>query len=167
MTTQIKLPRPAYFRSKNTVVNLDLAAAELSSIHFSTQIDVDRLSFYHVEHFDTEDRRLSFVLSGFLYLGELNGSEEKLRPGQEVRFDDLRGRIATIQLNPESLTLQFSGVVGKMETGSYQNPRDLMPAWLEWLKARHGLSLLWGTFLYLFGLTAAALRWFRGTHDAV
>jgi hypothetical protein len=35
-----------------------------------------------------------------------------------------------------------------------------MPTYLEWLKARHGLSLFWGTSLYLFGLAAAALRWF-------
>jgi hypothetical protein len=36
-----------------------------------------------------------------------------------------------------------------------------MPTWLEWLRARHGLSLLWGTALYLFGLAVGVLRWWR------
>jgi hypothetical protein len=34
-----------------------------------------------------------------------------------------------------------------------------MPTYLEWLRARHGLSLLWGTTLYLFGVIVGALRW--------
>ena len=34
-----------------------------------------------------------------------------------------------------------------------------MPTYLAWLKARHGLYLLWGTTLYLFGLIASLLRW--------
>jgi hypothetical protein len=48
-----------------------------------------------------------------------------------------------------------------METGSEDSPRSLMPTWLEWLKARHGLSLLWGTTLYLFGLVLGVARWIR------
>jgi hypothetical protein len=46
-----------------------------------------------------------------------------------------------------------------MTTGSGEGRRTLMPTYLEWMRARHGVSLLWGTTLYLFGLIAGALRW--------
>jgi hypothetical protein len=32
---------------------------------------------------------------------------------------------------------------------------------LEWLRARHGLTLLWGTTAYVFGLATAVVRWFK------
>ena len=48
-----------------------------------------------------------------------------------------------------------------MTSGSGDTRRSLMPTYLEWLQARHGLSLLWGTTLYVFGLVVAALRWWR------
>jgi hypothetical protein len=49
-----------------------------------------------------------------------------------------------------------------MVTGSADNPQNLMPTWLEWLKAQHGLSLLWGSTFYLFGLALTVSRWFKG-----
>jgi hypothetical protein len=36
-----------------------------------------------------------------------------------------------------------------------------MPTWLDWLKARRGLYLLWGTAIYVFGLIAGVLRWLK------
>ena len=37
----------------------------------------------------------------------------------------------------------------------------LMPTLLDWLRARHGLSLLWATTAYLVGLFVAILGWWR------
>ena len=48
-----------------------------------------------------------------------------------------------------------------MRSGWGENPSSLMPTWLEWIRARHGLSLLWATTLYLFGVITAILRWWR------
>lgn len=160
-TVEFRIPRPAVFRAKQSALDLDLTAADPASIVFSPQIGVGALSLYQVRQSENSPRRLSSLLSGSLYLGSLNGLEHKLRPGQELRLDGTQGEIRTIQLSPGSLGLQFHGYVDKLETGSYDNPRNLMPAWLEWLQARHGVSLLWGTGFYVFGIVSAALRWFN------
>jgi len=166
-TVDFGLPRPAFFRARKTTVILDLTARDPASIRFSSQIGVEALSLYEVKHFNDRTRRLSSVLSGSVYLGALNGSEERLRARQELRLDEVQGEIRTIQLASSSLNLQFHAYVGKLETGSYENPRNLMPAWLEWLRARHGVSLLWGTAFYIFGIVSAALRWFSRPHTPV
>jgi hypothetical protein len=49
-----------------------------------------------------------------------------------------------------------------MVTGSLDNPQNLMPTWLEWLKAQHGLSLLWGSTFYLVGVLLTLSRWVKG-----
>ena len=36
-----------------------------------------------------------------------------------------------------------------------------MPTLLDWLRQRQGLSLLWGTALYLFGIVTTFRRWWR------
>ena len=38
-------------------------------------------------------------------------------------------------------------------------PRSWIRALPGWLQARHGLSLMWGTRIYLFGLVMGGLRW--------
>ena len=166
-TVRFALPRPALFRMKQNTMSVDLVASEASPIRLSPQLRVEGLSLYHVEQHDDYDRRLSSLISGSLYLSALNGSEVRLRAGQEVRLDAVQGEIRTVQLLPRALDLQFHGYVGQMQTGSYKNPRNLMPSWLEWLRARHGVSLLWGTAFYVFGIISAALRWFRGSHAVV
>lgn len=166
-TVDFKVPQPAFFRGKKTTLMLDLTASDPASIRFSPQMGLEALSLYQVKQFDDRTRRLSSILSGSLYLAALNGSEVKLRAGQELRLDEVQGEIRTIQLGPGSLDLEFHGYVGKMEAGSYENPQNLMPAWLEWLQARHGVSLLWGTALYVFGILSAALRWFSRSDKPV
>jgi hypothetical protein len=51
--------------------------------------------------------------------------------------------------------------VTAVTAGWGENRRSLMPTWLEWLRARHGLSLLWGSTVYIVGLLMGALRWFK------
>jgi hypothetical protein len=156
-----KIPRPAFFRASKAIMNFDLTASDDEAIRFARQIGVDAMSLYEVEQFDDRARRLSSVISGSVFFAALNGAEEKLRAGQELRLDRIEGEIRTIQLASRSLALQFHGDISGLETGSYDNPRNLMPAWLEWLRARHGVSLLWGTALYVFGIVSAAARWFN------
>ncbi len=57
--------------------------------------------------------------------------------------------------------MTFHGRVKGMKIGSDANPRSLMPTLLDWLRAQHGLSLLWGTTVYLFGIGLAVVRWFK------
>ena len=72
------------------------------------------------------------------------------------------GRSRTLRLREDRIALRFHGHVRGMSTGSADSPRSLMPTYLEWIRARHGVELLWGTTLYLFGLIAGALRWWKG-----
>jgi hypothetical protein len=163
-TVEFDKPRPAEFRAGKSIITLQLTVRDAASIRLAPQIDINGLSFYHL---DEQSRPLSSIISGSLYFGALNGAQEQLRRGQELRLGELRGRIRAIELRPEPIALQFSGSAGKLETGSYQNSRTLMPAWLDWLRARHGLFLLWGTATYVSGLLSAALRWLRESHGSL
>jgi len=106
-------------------------------------------------------RRISTVLSGILYFQSLAGKEYHLRHGQEIRFKSCEGEIRTLELKDDRIALAFHGRVKGMTTGSDENRISLMPTYLEWLSARHALSLLWGTTLYIFGLILTVMRWWR------
>lgn len=158
---EFPLPRPAIFQTGGSTVDLDVTLLDPGAISFSPQIAVNSLSLYEVRHSKGIDRTFSSLLSGAVYLEALNGRKLDLRSRQELRLKTPSGRIRGIQLEPGSAALQFHGFVEGMETGSQDYPRDLMPTYLEWLHSRHGLSLLWGTAIYIFGLVLAALRWFK------
>ena len=107
-------------------------------------------------------RQVSTVLSGKLWFPSLDGSEYELRAHEALAFEGLRGEIRSIVLRDGGIDLQFQGQVEGMRSGSYTDGRSLMPTYLEWLRASHGLGLLWGSTLYLFGMGLTALRWWRG-----
>jgi len=106
-------------------------------------------------------REVSTILSGSIYLEELNGQELKLRSGEAIRFEGSRGEIDVLDFKDDQIVVQFHGSVKGMTAGSSEVGRSLMPTWLEWLKARRGLYLLWGTAIYLYGLVVGAMRWLR------
>jgi hypothetical protein len=108
---------------------------------------------------------VSAIQSGTLYLESLNGSEYRLRSGQVLEFDEFEGQIRSLQLADNLITMQVHGRVRGMRTGVGSSERSLMPTVLEWLSARHGLSLLWGATLYLFGILAGVIRWWNGKAD--
>jgi hypothetical protein len=76
-----------------------------------------------------------------------------------IHFEQVRGEIRTLRLQDNNIDLKFHGRVRGLGAGPEENPRSLMPTWLEWLRARHSLSLFWGAAIYLFGLIAGVLRW--------
>ena len=134
---------------------------------FSIQIPADSLSLFNVDEHTGSDntivRHLSTILSGTLYFESLGGKEKKLRPGQEIRFESSKGIIRTLDLKDDHIAFAFHGSVKGMTTGGDNNSVSLMPTYLEWLSARHGLSLLWGTTLYLFGIILGVMRWWRAS----
>jgi hypothetical protein len=85
-----------------------------------------------------------------------------LREGEDLRFNLSDGQIRTLKLDKNQLILKFHGHVGGMTTGWEKIRVNLMPTWLAWLRARHGLGLLWGTTLFLFGLINRIIRWWKG-----
>ena len=107
-------------------------------------------------------RRVSTILSGTIYFEELNGQQLKLRPGEVIQLEGSTGEIASLVLKDNNIAIQFQGRVRGFTAGPSESRHSLMPTWLEWLKARQGSTLLWGTAIYLFGLVASVLRWLRG-----
>jgi hypothetical protein len=158
-------PKSVIFKSTAGEINLDMSLMTGIKEIFSIQIPADSLWLFNVdEHIGRDNtivRHLSTVLSGTIYFESLGGKEKKLRPGQEIRFESSKGIIRTLDLKDDHVAFGFHGSVAGMTTGDDNNPVCLMPTYLEWLSARHGLSLLWGTTLYLFGIILGVIRWWR------
>jgi len=162
-TLDFPRPRSIVIHKGAEDLDVDLAFQTLPQSPLAPQIAVRQLSFLEIDQFLAPDstlvRHLSTILSGTLYFESLNGQERRLRAGEQLQFDLSRGVIRTVELAGSGIGLKFHGLVRGMTTGTGEGRRSLMPTYVEWLRARHGLSLLWATALYAFGLVAAALRW--------
>jgi hypothetical protein len=144
-------------------VDIDIELPDGFEGGFAPSLSIRDLSLFRIDEYTTSHqtlvRRLSTVMSGTLYFESLNGREHRLRPGEMLHFEDAYGEIRTLRSHDDHFTLKFHGYVRGMRSGSSEGGRSLMPTYLEWLKARHGLSLFWGTTLYIFGMIAGVLRW--------
>jgi hypothetical protein len=160
-------PKSILLQSGPNIVDLDLSFQNLSKNTFSRQLIADSLSFFRIdEHSDPEltiVRRVSTILSGTLYFESLGGQERQIRPGEEIDFKLSQGEIRTLQLQDDHISFAFHGRVRGMTSGIEEHRYSIMPTFLEWLRARHGLTLLWGTTLYFFGLIFSVWRWWRST----
>ncbi len=158
-------PKSILLRPSSDEIDLDLTLPGPSRGAFSRQLLVTDLSFLRIDSFTDLDRTIvrpvSTLLSGTLYLESLNGRSVLFRPGEALHFEDVRGEIRTLQLHDDRIALKFHGRVRGMSVGWGDSRRSFMPTYLEWLRARHGLSLLWGSTLYVFGLIVGVLRWWR------
>jgi hypothetical protein len=150
-------------RSNSGLVNLSFSLMGDSRNTFSRQFSTNHLSLFRIEQYNelerTLVRRLSSIKAGTLYFESLNGRSLPLRSGQALDIEVVQGFIRTLELLDDGISLSFHGYVKQIKSGYGEHPRNLMPTYLEWLHARHGLSLLWGSTLYLFGLVVGALRW--------
>ena len=158
-----RIPRPAVFHSGDSTLDLIIALVAPDAEFLSPQIAVSGLSFIEVLQGEGSDRPLSSLLSGTVVFEALNGRTMDLVNRQSLRLGDPNGSVVGIQAELGSTTLQFRGTVSNLETGSLDHSRSLMPTYLEWTQARHGLSLFWGVSLYVFGLGSAVMRWLRVT----
>ena len=164
-TIDVVSPRAVVLEPGPAVVDLDLTFVDLPAA-MTSQVPIERLALRRVDEFGDRGlsivRTISTIVSGTLFFESLNSLQRPLRSGEALRFERSSGEMRTVRLEPGHLTMSFHGWVGGMKTGSDESPRSLMPTWLDWLRARHGLSLLWGTSVYLFGIGFAVVRWFRG-----
>jgi hypothetical protein len=156
-------PQPAVFRPAPGEADLDLALAGPERNLFALPLRADSLSLIQVDQAGDEARsiirRTSAILSGALYFESLDGQERKLRHGEMLELSGARGEITELRVGPDHLGLRYRGRVEGLSIGAGESRRSLMPTWLEWLKARRGAWLLWGTAVYLFGLGMGFLRW--------
>lgn len=161
-------PRSIHLVRGAQPVHFDLVLPEGAPGSLARQLLVEDLSLHRVEEFaldsqGTEVWLASTVLGGTVYFESLRGESYSLRPRQVLRFDASRGEIRTLELADGHLRLRFHGQVEGMATGSREHARSLMPTTLEWIRARHGLSLFWGTTIYLTGIVLSLLRWWKGS----
>jgi hypothetical protein len=160
---EFRSPRPILLRAGPNDVDLDVTFPAAAPSPFSPQLAVKDLALFRIDEFTESNRslvrRVSTVLSGTLFLESLNSEELHIRPGEALQFEKSDGEMRELRLEDNRIGLRYHGRVQGMTTGSGEGRRSLMPTYLEWLRARHGLSLLWGASLYLFGLVAGALRW--------
>lgn len=160
-----RIPRGMPVSSGGHALVLDLQTRTPADLDLSPQIAVKHLAFSRVEEVAGTRadlvRRVSTIASGTLYWEALNGTERPLRRAETIEFDGLRGEIGGVELGDHGIALRFHGNVSDIAVGWGDNRRSLMPTWLEWLRARHGLSLLWGSTIYVFTLLLGALRWLK------
>jgi hypothetical protein len=164
-TVDFEVPKSIAFETDAAGAVLELIPAAGASTEFAPQLSVEQLSFARIDEFQTRSgttaQAVSTVLSGTLYLESLNGTARQLRPRELVRFDDIGGTVRTLQIEDGRVAVNFRGTTRGIRSGWSDRPANLMPTYLDWLQAHHGLSLLWGTTLYLFGVAATILRWWR------
>jgi hypothetical protein len=157
--------------ASSTPISLQFTVVPGATLAFSSQMGVSDISMLQVDELIEGTgplaRQVSSLASGSLYLESLNGKEITLRPNEELRFSRSSGEIRKLSLSPNggsdagTLALEAHASVKGMTIGRPPNVRSLMPTYLEWLSARRGLALLWGSTLYVSGVLASLLRWLR------
>ena len=156
-------PKLIHLQSGLDEVNLDLNFLPGSKNIFSVPILADSLSLLRIDqHFDDKYsvvRIASTILSGTIYFSSSDRQELRLLPGQQVTFNWSEGDIKKLELKGDHISFVFHGRVIGMTTGEKDNRINLMPTYLEWLRARLGLTILWGIIIVLFALILLASRW--------
>jgi hypothetical protein len=153
-------PKTIRMKAASNQVNLDLTLHSESEAAFKSQIYAKDLSFIGNDPL-TETMDMSALLSGTLYLADLNYKEYMLRTGERLHFEQSEGMIRALRLGNDNITVEFNGKVCGMTTGWEDKPKTLMPAWLERLRAHNSLVLLWVSTAYLFTLAIKVLKWWR------
>lgn len=153
-------PASVELRSSEVPLHLDLSLPEGRALRFAPALSVKSLVLDSVEeHLGGERsvvRQVSAIRSGSLFWEELGGREHRLRASERLRLKGAEGSLRMLRYENQQLQLSFAGQVRDVLAGA---GRSLMPTWLDWLQAQHGLSLLWGATLYTFGILMGALRW--------
>jgi hypothetical protein len=145
---------------------LNLTPLEGHPLRFAREIATGKLALVseEVSFADVpENRQLSSVLSGTVYLNALNGKPVVLRPSEALTFSGFKGTFREITPTPDGLNLKAFATVEGMRTGQFPNQRSLMPTWLEWIGARNELWLWWGSALSVFAVLMSVLRWLKFT----
>lgn len=164
-TVDLRAPRAVDLSSAEGTLDLDLTLAAGAPAPRWEQLVARDVRVHRVE--DENDashplvRPVSTIQSGSLYFEALGGTERKLRTGELLRFGESDGTFLTVDLRDDGIAATFQGDVREMRSGSGDDASSLMPTLLDWLRKRQGLSLLWGTAIYLSGIGLSLRRWWR------
>lgn len=105
-------------------------------------------------------RHVSTLKSGTLVFQSLHGRTRMMRDGESLQWQASNGTLQALRWRGPAIEFRYAAGVQALTSGEGSNTHSLMPSWLDWLQARHGLGLLWGGALSGFGLLVAVLRWF-------
>ncbi len=159
----VPAPKAIVMRAGREQADIDFVIPSVPARPFTPELRAQNLYLSRIDEFTegshTFVRRVSTILSGKLYFESLGGSERGIRSGEALQFEMSSGEFRELCLKDGQIDIQFHGRVRGMTTGVGEDQRSLMPTCLDWLRARHGPILLWGSALYLFGLITSALRW--------
>ncbi len=165
-TLDFDVPSDLTLRAGTNGVFIDVSLPEAARGALARQIGARNISLQDVDESSdgnrTIVRRVSAIVSGTLYLEALDSKERKLRAGELLQFARSEGELRSVRLEDDHIVLNFQGTVQGMTIGRGRNEISLMPTWLEWLQARHGVSLFWGSALYLCGIALAVFKWLKG-----
>lgn len=100
---------------------------------------------------------VSALLSGTLTLTD-TGEKLVLAEDAALRLLGALGRVTTLRVGGEAITVTFEGTVSGVSLGSGDFARDLKPSILEYLYHQERLQLFWGAITFLWGLFWSARK---------
>ena len=158
-----KYPQAIELQSGTNELEFVFKPFEKMPLVFVPRVLVSDLSCSQIDIFAKKEttifRRVSTLISGTLFQQSLLGKQRSLRRNENIQFEVLKGEIQGLELHENHISLRFYGQVKNLQINWGTETVNLMPTYLEWLRAQHGLYLLWGSALYLFGLLVTVLRW--------
>jgi hypothetical protein len=156
-------PKSVALKTGRGHAGMDLTFPQKDCTSLASQLPAKDLTFHTIdESFNGRGiaaKETSAILTGSLSFESIGGKTQALRSYEQLRLKEFNGIIRSIDVCQNGLNLRFAGTVHGMTLGYGQNKRSLMPSWLDWLQAQHGLWLLWGTTAYLVGLLLGILQW--------
>jgi len=146
-------------------LDLDLRFGADPDVSFPAHIAIAGLSLQKLEYVVIgglrTTRKVSTVLEGDIFNQSMNDKRHNLRKGEALMVDGVEGEIRSMRVTAKGIRLDYHGKVTNISVGSSNNPRSLMPNWLEWFSERHGVKLLWGAFLWLTTTLFGVIEWWR------
>jgi hypothetical protein len=160
-------PRRVELEPDAEEVRLDvtLSGSKDPALPLWTPMPVQDLSLSSFDRFETPDRPLvrevSTIRSGTVFFEALPGRTHALRVGEELQFRRSSGEVREWRLGDSGIGIRFRGTVAGLTTGPEGARRTLMPTRLEFWRAQHGVTLLWGTTAYVVGVFITVLGWWK------
>lgn len=167
MVADFPVPQSIVLKADTGLVQFDLTLADSNGAGqpFRSPLPITQLRLIRTDQFHLGDQTLPFqvptILSGAVFFEEIDGHARELRAGEGLRFASVVGELRELRTGPAGIAVRFHGRAREMTIGSGESQRSLMPTVFEWLAARHGLSLLWGTTVYVVGLVLSLRGWWR------
>ena len=165
-------PRPIGLERDSGEIRLDLTLAGPADAPSSlrTPLPIESLSLSRRDEFYMTDptakdqkivRDVSTIRSGTIYFEDLDGKTYAVRSGEDLNFVQSSGQVRQWRMNDSGIGVRFQGTVRGLTTGWSGARRSLMPTRLDWFRAQHGVTLLWGTTAYVVGAFITVLGWWR------